>query len=462
MNELQNRIYGWLKDHEAEMTEDICSLVRIPSVEGEASEAYPFGEACFRAMEKALEIADRCGLKTELNGRVVGRAALRPGKVDFGIWAHTDVVPADGVWDTDPFVPVLKDGRIYGRGATDNKGQLTAVLYALRALKELGIPVKHNVAVFAGTNEETGMEDVREWLQHNEEPFFNLSPDADYGIGYAEKGSMRFYLDAPCAQKGLLDIGGGTALNVFPAKAAARLAKADIDLKALEQLREMEGLTVTDEGESLKLELCGKGGHSAKAPGADNVFALLIKTFEESGIFKEGLAPQLRFLAGACFDETGDFLGVKCSDDVVGALHFSGTMLSYEDGVLHLGADIRHPMSVTAQDILQKIGETAKTFGIACRMIRFGGARYSDPNEPGAQACLKLYNELAPEFGRDVKGCYTLSGGTYARHFTRGFAFGMSAGGGAHNVNEFVRVERLLFGALVYACCILELDKVYE
>lgn len=456
---MKGKIYSWLLSHHDEMIEDICALVRIPSIQGEATAEYPFGEDCFIAVEKSMEIADRLGFGTSIFRNMVGQASMKPGKVDFGIWAHSDVVPVGGQWTDPPFEPLLREGKIYGRGTTDNKGQLVMALYALRCLKELGIELKHNVAVFAGSNEETGMADIKAWLAENEEPFFNLAPDADFAVGYAEKGVLRFFMEAPLSQKGLMSIGGGSALNIFPTEAKAVLRFSQINGDALKKLEDVD---IDLDGDVVTVTARGKGGHSARALGADNPYAKLIDALDNAGIFKDGAAPQLRFIADVCRDDTGEILGIKCCDDVVGNLHFAGTVLNLDKGVISLGCDIRHPMSETGEELLAKIKKTCGNAGLDIRPDEINPSKYSDPNEPGAAACAAVYNSLAPEFGREEKQNFTLSGGTYARHFTRGYAFGLSAGGNAHNADEFVHVDRLIFGALVYALSLIELDKVYE
>ena len=453
--EYKERIRSWFQAHRDEMTDDIVSLVRIPSVRGETDAEYPFGEACFRAVEKSMEIAGRFGLKTSIFRNMVGRASLKEGRVDVGIWAHSDVVPADGEWTNPPFEPVVRDGRIYGRGATDNKGQLVSVLYALRCLKELGVELDHNAAVFVGSNEETGMADVRTWVAENEEPAFNLAPDSDFPIGYAEKGVLRFYLEAPLMQKGLLAIGGGSALNIFPKEASAVLELGQIDREALGRLKDV---SCAVDGDTVTVTASGKGGHSAKALGADNPYAKLICALEEAGVFPAGLSPRLKFLADACLDESGAFLGVACRDEVVGELHFAGTVLNCTDGVIRMGCDIRHPMSRTAEQLLSILEKTAAEAGFSVRPEKINPSRYSDPDDVCAAACAEIYNALALEFGRRVGKSYTLSGGTYARHFTRGYVFGMGAGGNAHNADEYVNIDRLLFGGMIYALCLIRLD----
>ena len=87
---MKDKIYSWFQVHQDEMIRDICDLVRIPSVQVEACGEYPFGEQCFRAVEKSMEIADRLGFETSIYKNMVGQAAMKKGKVDFGIRHQPD------------------------------------------------------------------------------------------------------------------------------------------------------------------------------------------------------------------------------------------------------------------------------------------------------------------------------------------------------------------------------------
>jgi succinyl-diaminopimelate desuccinylase len=71
------------------------------------------------------------------------------------IYAHLDVVPAEGTWETDPFQTKQKNGRIYGRGVSDCKGSIAALIVALKTLLRNGTP-KYNLSVLLTTDEEVG------------------------------------------------------------------------------------------------------------------------------------------------------------------------------------------------------------------------------------------------------------------------------------------------------------------
>jgi len=79
---------------------------------------------------------------------------------DKTIWfvTHMDKVPAGdlSLWDTDPFTPVEKDGKIFGRGSEDNGASLIATIYAVKSIMDLGIRPKNNIAIALVSDEETG------------------------------------------------------------------------------------------------------------------------------------------------------------------------------------------------------------------------------------------------------------------------------------------------------------------
>lgn len=72
--------------------------------------------------------------------------------------SHYDVVPVTGNWKTDPFRPVVKGGKLYGRGTSDMKGCLVASLFAIKALRECGLTPPWNIELSFTADEEIGGE----------------------------------------------------------------------------------------------------------------------------------------------------------------------------------------------------------------------------------------------------------------------------------------------------------------
>jgi succinyl-diaminopimelate desuccinylase len=134
----------------------------------------PPGSCYQEIVEYLLPIFKGMGFKTEklvmpqevfaakcTDQRLVGDRFNLRANLDIGaketlvIYAHLDVVPPGNGWDTDPFLMVQRNGRIYGRGVSDCKGSIAALIAALKALLEKGKP-KYNLCILLTTDEEVG------------------------------------------------------------------------------------------------------------------------------------------------------------------------------------------------------------------------------------------------------------------------------------------------------------------
>lgn len=121
------------------MMEDLFALLRINSErdDSKADKEHPFGPGPVKALEHFLAMAERDGYKTRNIDNYAGDFEFGEGDEVLGIFAHLDVVPAGSGWDTDPYEPVIKDGRLYARGSSDDKGPTMACYYALKSSKNL-------------------------------------------------------------------------------------------------------------------------------------------------------------------------------------------------------------------------------------------------------------------------------------------------------------------------------------
>jgi len=93
-----------------------------------------------------------------LEGPRVNLVARRgKGKPPLTLYAHMDVVPVEEEWSVPPFEGVVKNGRIYGRGAADMKGFIATVLLALKVIHELGLEPNYDLTCVMCTDEEIGV-----------------------------------------------------------------------------------------------------------------------------------------------------------------------------------------------------------------------------------------------------------------------------------------------------------------
>lgn len=184
----EEQILKKVEELSGEMIQTILDMVKIDSVEGEAQPDAPFGTGVKQALEAALSVADRMGFDTVNVDNYLGYAAYGQGEDYVCAVGHLDVVPEGTGWKQPPFSGYMKDGVIYSRGVLDNKGPIFSCLYALYALKELGIALKHPVRILFGCDEETGFEDLKYYLSKEKPPIMGFTPDCKYPVVYAERG----------------------------------------------------------------------------------------------------------------------------------------------------------------------------------------------------------------------------------------------------------------------------------
>ncbi|MFS8501781.1 MAG: M20/M25/M40 family metallo-hydrolase [Caldicoprobacter sp.] len=133
-----NRI---VESYREEMIRSTQELVAIPSVEGEPQPGKPFGENVYKALDYMLTLGKELGFETKNVDGYAGHIELGQGEKMLGILTHLDVVPEGSGWTYPPYGGEIHDGKIYGRGAIDDKGPTIAVLYAMKAVMQSGIPV---------------------------------------------------------------------------------------------------------------------------------------------------------------------------------------------------------------------------------------------------------------------------------------------------------------------------------
>jgi acetylornithine deacetylase/succinyl-diaminopimelate desuccinylase-like protein len=141
---------------------DLERLVRIPGI---AFEGFDRSQV-ERSAEAVAELLRGCGLDVQIvrhggQPAVIGRKAAPAGAPAVLLYAHHDVQPVGdpALWTSDPFEPVERDGRLYGRGAADDKAGVLAHVAALRAFGD-DLPV--GVVVFVEGEEEYGSDSLND------------------------------------------------------------------------------------------------------------------------------------------------------------------------------------------------------------------------------------------------------------------------------------------------------------
>ncbi|MCG5468498.1 dipeptidase [Micromonospora sp. LAH09] len=161
---------------------DLERLVRIPGI---AFEGFDHSHV-ERSAEAVAELLRGCGLDVKIvrsggQPAVIGRRAAPPGAPTVLLYAHHDVQPVGdrSLWESDPFEPVERDGRLYARGAADDKAGIMAHVAALRAYGD-ALPV--GVVLFIEGEEEYGSDSLEQLLvEHRDEITSDVIVIADSG-----------------------------------------------------------------------------------------------------------------------------------------------------------------------------------------------------------------------------------------------------------------------------------------
>jgi acetylornithine deacetylase/succinyl-diaminopimelate desuccinylase-like protein len=143
---------------------DLERLIRIPGIAFDGFD-HSYVE---RSAEAVAELLRGCGLEVRVvrsggQPAVLGLRPAPPGAPTVLLYAHHDVQPVGdrALWDSDPFEPQERDGRLYGRGAADDKAGIMAHIAALRAFGD-ELPV--GVALFIEGEEEYGSDSLERLL----------------------------------------------------------------------------------------------------------------------------------------------------------------------------------------------------------------------------------------------------------------------------------------------------------
>lgn len=185
---LEESVLQHIENNAQEMIRGIAQIISIRSERGTPEKDAPYGRGPKQALVETLRLAQNMGFKTEMIENQIGIVKYGQGDEYIGIVGHLDVVEAKEGWTSDPYILTERNGRLYARGILDNKGPILANLYALKAIKDLGVELKHPIWIIFGTNEETGMEDIPVFLKHKRPPVAGWTPDNKFPVVYAERG----------------------------------------------------------------------------------------------------------------------------------------------------------------------------------------------------------------------------------------------------------------------------------
>ena len=439
-----------------EMIDTLQKWIRVPSVKGEAAPGAPFGKEVRSMLDMALADCEQMGFKTQNFDGYIAHADLGEGSDEdaLAILAHLDVVPEGDGWKYPPYGAVIENGRMYGRGTSDDKGPAVAALYAMKAVKDAGIPLRRKVRLILGCDEESGWEDIAHYNKVATMPRMGFSPDASYPIINIEKGICRLELHGVLSNEGLqvIAFNNGERPNVIPGRAsalvvgdAATVAQAEAAAKKLDIPAEVQ---LTDKGVSITVT--GISGHAAYPETARNANGEMLLLLRELGVQGD-----LRLLADKIgLDYKGEGLEISVSDGISGYLTCNLGIIRAGEGGVYTTLDIRYPVMTNPDMIIKNV--SASLPGMRVDAMEVKEPHHVPAGSELVQNLLDAYHEVT---GYERKCLYT-GGGTYARSLQEGVAFGASFPQDedlAHQANEYADIEGLYKNIKIFALAIVKL-----
>jgi succinyl-diaminopimelate desuccinylase len=471
--EVLARLETWVPARRDELVRDLIELVNIRSVCEKGKDGKPFGPGPAAVIDRGVEYGKKYGFATD-NDAYYNLSFLLPGtdpQREIGLVNHIDVVPEGSGWTYEPYNAIEKEGHVIGRGSADNKGPAVLSLYVLRALRDLGIPLRHTIRVIWGGNEESGgMADVIHFAETHKVPELSLVLDSAFPVCYGEKGilegELSIRLDKPAAgSPGIIDFFGGVASNAVPDNA---FVLTDGDIDTVKKALAGADLTVSGQDGRVKIEAAGVAGHAAFPERSVSAIQKLAAALAGAGLFTGTTQKSLEFIAAAFADFKGAGLGIEETDDIGSFTTHIGGYVRFEDGALKQNINIRYAIHAQGDTVIARIAETAKKAGFAFRVIEHSGPRYDDPESP----VVRLLTNTANEFlGLDAKP-YVMGGGTHARKLKNAIPYGpgyprsarpegeQPKFGTPHGKDESVEINRLLEALTIYVITLIRLDEL--
>lgn len=429
--QLTERLSAYFDEHFEEMLADLGEIMSIDSSYSEPSEGKPFGEGSAAALAWGMKKGEELGLKVR-NFENYAVSLTCGSKPKLGILSHLDVVPAseDG-WSAPPFACTLRDGVIYGRGAIDDKGPSVAVLWAVRAIREMGLVPESGFRIIFGGSEEQGCEDI-EYYKHREAfPPNVFTPDGSFPVLNSEKGMVHLKFSAPFADGDISEIHGGSVINAIPDKCRITFAGSD-------------GTT---------LSYGGKAAHGSRPENGVNAITKFLAAYKKNCSGCGQLRTLEKLFPHGEYD--GESLGLGFADEISGKMTCALTMLYTDYGRLCGGVDIRFPLDRTYEEISGIVTTELKSAGFAIDEISGMEPHHVAADSPFVQSLLKVYEEVMGEPGEPIAE----GGITYVHNTPGGVAFGAEfpdENNNMHGIDEHISVDTFKKNFMMYALAISE------
>ena len=468
----------FLEQNKEEMIFALRQAVQINSEEGESfigekGRVYPFGQGVQQSLELLLNMGKNMGFEVKNVDNYGGHIDFS-GTTDkiMGILGHLDVVPAGNDWKYDPYGGELTDGKIYGRGTTDDKGPVISCLYAMKALKDAGFKPNATIRLILGLDEETNWKGIEYYFKKETRPDFGFTPDGEFPLINGEKGLLVFNLAKKFANTtveglSLRSLKGGNAPNSVAAGARAVVNSPKPEQyeeikEKIADYREATGHKINCKGvgKSLEITTAGIAAHGAKPEKGLNAISVMMDFLGRLNFVNEDLNDFIGFYneyIGFCTN--GESCGIGLKDEPSGELTLNVGMAEFTKGAGKLVINVRYPVTFDEDDVYVPLDPILTRFNIGLIKEMHKEPVYIDRNDPMVNTLMEIYQKHTGDYDSEP---LVIGGGTYAKATPNIIAFGALFPGDEdlmHQKNECIQIDRLVQMTKIYAEAIYKLSS---
>lgn len=457
-----------IESYREEIVKSAQELIRISSVEGDELPGKPFGENADKALNYFLKLAGGLGFATKNVNGYAGFAEMGQGDETLAILVHLDVVPEGTGWTYPPFSAEIHDGRIYGRGAIDDKGPAVAALYAMKSVKDSGLKLNKKVRLIFGLDEESGWKDMQHYFSVEPMPEMGITPDGCYPVIHAEKGIVdvslrKSFVPNHSVSSRIKWLKGGERPNMVPDTCVCCFKPYGLNEKIVsfaDTYRSATGETIEasfDETGSLLVETKGISAHGSMPENGKNAVSVMLAFLESLGLGEsdmENFISTLNSKVGN--DSTGKFLDISFKDDVSGSLTLNLGVIDIREDEGYASLNIRYPVTYTQENVIENIKCALDSPEIKLEITGSHDPLYVPKDDSLVKTLLKVYSEKTGQNAEPI----AIGGGTYARALKNAVAFGAVFPGSpelAHQKDEYIEIEELILNVKIYAQAIAQL-----
>lgn len=468
-----------LEKNKAALLNDLAELLKIPSVRADAvqwqGETLPFGEGVHQALLFMEKIAKREGFSFyDVDHYGAHIDFSDPMEETMGVLLHLDVVPEGSGWDHDPYGGEIEAGRIYGRGALDNKGPTIASFYGLKILKDLGYQPAKGIRLILGLDEETGWSGMDYYLSKETPPDFGFTPDAEFPVIRGEKGILIFDIVKKLSKTVGLERGlelrtlkGGQAANMVADSARALLNHKDSAY--YDYLKQRITEYNENNKEKIKYRLCGKSmeitatgisAHGARPENGVNAISIIMDFLSRLKFAEDDVNDFIQFYQNHLgFDLTGKLMGIDFSDRESGALVLNIGKTNINSKEARVTVNVRYPVTLNEELFYETLMNTLSPYDLGIVKTMIQKPIFFSEDNPLVKELMSIYKEHTGDL--DSKAAI-IGGGTYARAINNFVAFGPAFPQDeeiAHQKDEYMDIDKLMMAAAIYAQAIYKLTK---